>query len=106
MNFLTATIEVLFPEERPATRLSPPKLETFLVFPNFLPQLVRQLVNQVLFYFQQVKLVLKHKVPKCYDQYCLKNSLLLSTLSMIQISEKSPIFAQKRFYRKTTNSQS
>ena len=103
--------------------MSPPKFEIFLIFPNFLRFLVlglsatrEELVYQVCytryqvsFYLWWIGSVLKYcKVPKYYDQDCLKIFFLLSTLPMmIQISGKSAHLAQKcHFYQKATNKKS
>ena len=74
---------------------------------------MRQLAYQVCytryrvsFYLWQLGSALKYcKVPKYYDQDCLKIFLLVSALPfMIELYGKSGHFAEKRyFYQKTTN---
>ena len=67
------------------------------------------LLHHRIIFLRQLGPIIKHcKVPKYYDQYCLKNFLLFSILpAMIELSGKSAHFAQiKIFLSKTTNKES
>ena len=65
-------------------------------------------IHQVSFYLWRIGPLLKNcNAQKYYDQDCLTTFLELSTLSIIQISGKSPYLAQKKkFYEKSISKQS
>ena len=101
--------------------MCPTKFDIFLIFLNIFKALSRSATREathilsVLYQISRSLLLVANrictkycKVPKHYDQDCLKFFFLLSTLPMmIQISGKSTHLAQKcYFYQKTTNEQS
>ena len=96
-------LKKLIPAFETFSRMSPPKIEIFLIFLNFLrSQALSCLVNWALLYLWWIEAVLKScKVPKYYEQDYLQILLLLSALSiMIQNSEKKTCFGWKKGFMK------
>ena len=96
-------LKKLIPAFETFSRMSPPKIEIFLIFLNFLrSQALSCLVNCALLYLWWIEAVLKsRKVPKYYEQDYLQIFLLLSALSiMIQNSEKKTCFGWKKGFMK------
>ena len=72
--------------------VSPPSSEIFLIFPNCkIPK------YQVLFYLWEIKLVLKYKAPKCYEEYCYYSTTRYATQKMK--------FSIKDFFKKCDKEQ-